>query len=61
MASKEFDLELKIAKILATQYYNGWSSKRKCDMARSEYFKKSIHNWVSAARGIITLIRRVYG
>lgn len=51
------DVEETVAKILATQYYNGWKSKKKCNFTREEYLAESLHNWISAARGIITLVK----
>jgi len=58
----DIELEKKIAKMLATQFYNGTretSSKRKivAGMTRDEYISKSLINWIPAARGIITLVK----
>ena len=56
VSSKKFEIELRVARILATQYYLGWSSSEKCNMKKDEYINKSLHNWVSAARGIISFV-----
>jgi hypothetical protein len=52
MSSKRFETEIKVAKILAIQYYSGWSNVVKCNMTKDEYFQLSIHNWMDAARGL---------
>jgi hypothetical protein len=58
--SKEFELEKRIARILATQYWAGTQEKRRkvAGMKRSEYIAKSLLNWIPAARGIITLVKK---
>ena len=49
--------EVTIARILATQYYRGWSNPKKCEMSRDEYIAHSLLNWIDAARGIINIIK----
>jgi len=51
-----FEVKSHIAKILATQYYNGWKNSKECNLTREQYFNKSLHNWMDAANGIIHLI-----
>lgn len=55
---KRFELEQEVARILATQFYSGWTKKAECKYTREEYFKASLHNWMDAARGLIHLVER---
>lgn len=52
----DFEVEKRVAKILATQFWSGWSKKDRCTLSIEEYKQKSLHNWMSAARGILNLI-----
>ena len=55
-----FELEKRVAKILGTQFWNGMQEKRGHikAMQRAEYINNSLTNWIPAARGVITLVRR---
>lgn len=52
----DFEIEKKVAQILATQFWSGWSKKDRCTLSKKEYMEKSLQNWMSAARGVINLV-----
>lgn len=51
----QFELTKKIARILATQFFNG--SQQEMKLSREKYLSLSMQNWMDAARGIITLVK----
>jgi hypothetical protein len=49
-------IEVALAKILASNYYAGWSNPEKPPFSKEEYINKSLFNWIGAARGIVNLL-----
>jgi hypothetical protein len=57
--NSEFELEKLIAEVLARRFYDGTQDKKRIyNMTWEEYKNKSLKNWFSAARGLISIIRK---
>ncbi len=59
MSRKIFEIEMEVAKILASQYYRAINNTDNSvnKMTLREYYNKSLINWIDAARGIISLVK----
>ena len=52
-----FEVTKTVATILARQFYSGWIKKERCKYSWKEYKNRSLIHWMSAASGVISLIK----